>query len=363
MKKNEFWFAVSGIAVGWSRIPTDETAARFIHGTLARRAWSERSLAGRLGLAAGFLVWVPVMLGFLAASIQRMGPGVKRRTRKGFLRQIADQVGLFATKFVPAPCYYVFELYESENRARALDYLYPFETKRGIDLMLRTYLTSPGTVDALSNKAEFAAHCARCGLAAIPVVGFASEGRYHSVDPKEPALPPMDLFVKTLRGGGGKRAERWSYEAAAWRDRSGAALTSDELIDVLRRRSKTRPWIVRPWVSNHRAVEDLACGALSTVRVLTCLDEAGRPEVMYATFRMARASDAIVDNAHCGASQPRCISRPASSARRRTSAFRARAAGGALIRRPAHRSSDASSRTGIAWRSCPSTPTWPSPIR
>jgi len=44
----------------------------------------------------------------------------------------------------------------------------------------------------------------------------------------------------------------------------------------------------------------LAGTALSTVRVVTCLDEQGRPEVTHAVLRMASSTDVVVDNFHAG---------------------------------------------------------------
>jgi hypothetical protein len=47
-------------------------------------------------------------------------------------------------------------------------------------------------------------------------------------------------------------------------------------------------------------VADLTAGALPTVRVSTCLDEQGEPEVVGAVFRMAIGSNRTVDNLHAG---------------------------------------------------------------
>jgi hypothetical protein len=247
-----------------------------------------------------FVIWIPVMLGFLFACVHRMGPEVKRRSGKGFGRQIGELLWLMATTFVPAPWYYILELYEDEKRARALDYLYPFETKRGVYSLMATVLTSHETRSALINKAEFARLCEDRRLPVIPVIGTAENGCYRPLTSQQSGLPRVDLFVKPMQGGGGRGAERWIHRADAWRGPSERVLDSSQLIEEFGERSLKRPWIVRPWVANHSDLEDLNCGALSTVRVLTCLDETCRPEITHASFKMARDPHAHVDNAHAG---------------------------------------------------------------
>jgi len=45
---------------------------------------------------------------------------------------------------------------------------------------------------------------------------------------------------------------------------------------------------------------DLCNGALATVRALTCLNEAGKPELVGAVLRMAIGGNHVVDNLHAG---------------------------------------------------------------
>jgi putative polysaccharide biosynthesis protein len=57
---------------------------------------------------------------------------------------------------------------------------------------------------------------------------------------------------------------------------------------------------VQPRVVNHPSIADLSNGALSTVRVLSCLNELGVPEIVAASFRMAIGGNVTVDNIHAG---------------------------------------------------------------
>jgi hypothetical protein len=58
--------------------------------------------------------------------------------------------------------------------------------------------------------------------------------------------------------------------------------------------------LLQPLVVNHQDLLGLSSGALSTVRVLTCLSESERPEVIGAVFRMSIGSNRTVDNLHAG---------------------------------------------------------------
>ena len=58
--------------------------------------------------------------------------------------------------------------------------------------------------------------------------------------------------------------------------------------------------IVQPLIQVHGALADLALQALPTVRIVTMLDEAARPEVVSATFRFASEPAAQVDNMKAG---------------------------------------------------------------
>jgi hypothetical protein len=51
---------------------------------------------------------------------------------------------------------------------------------------------------------------------------------------------------------------------------------------------------------NHPDVSDLSNGALSTIRLLTCMNESGGYEATNAVFRMAVGGNSLVDNFHAG---------------------------------------------------------------
>jgi hypothetical protein len=113
-------------------------------------------------------------------------------------------------------------------------------------------------------------------------------------------LPGADLFVKPVSGRGGRGAERWDYRDGYYHGADGSALDERQLLDRLRLRSRSASCLVQPRVRNCGALDDINNGALSTVRIVTCVNERGRPEVVAAVMRMAIGDNHRVDNFHAG---------------------------------------------------------------
>ena len=80
----------------------------------------------------------------------------------------------------------------------------------------------------------------------------------------------------------------------------GEAMSSSALLERLASRSRSEPIIVQPRLRPHERSSDLTAGALPTVRIVTCLNEAGRGEVIGAVFRMSIGMNRTVDNVHAG---------------------------------------------------------------
>ncbi|HVU30661.1 MAG TPA: sugar-transfer associated ATP-grasp domain-containing protein, partial [Sphingomicrobium sp.] len=100
---------------------------------------------------------------------------------------------------------------------------------------------------------------------------------------------------------GGRGAERWDRIAPSTFARpSGESVPGQKLLELLVERSRHVPLIVQPRLSPHPALRPLTAGALPTVRVLTCLDSKGRPQVMAAMMRTSFGENRTVDNLHAG---------------------------------------------------------------
>jgi Sugar-transfer associated ATP-grasp len=260
----------------------------------ARRYWRIERLGQLLEIACAALFWpVAVVLGSLYLTA-RNGPTVKRRCGRALPRQWIDQLRFAWTRGIMPPWYYIFALHDGDRAPYAATFLNRCETKRGVFPALRE--PEDRTIE-FDDKGLFARLCRQHFLPAVPVIVVAEGGELYWQDMT--ALPKTDLFVKPLDGCGGKGAERWDYLSGIYY-REGAKLTPAQWIDRLTRRSRDRALIAQPRVTNHPEMRVLSNGALSTMRLLTCLDERGAPEIMGAVCRMAIGDNRTVDNLHAG---------------------------------------------------------------
>lgn len=300
--------AGSGAVLVWGRLPEDGSPAAFIHRCFSRVGWRVASLRGRLELCAGVVLWPLLLPAAVAVFTWYNGGWVRRASGKGIARQVYEQVVLAATTAVLPPWYYIFELYDDARRRRAGEYLNRFETKRFLYPFLREHngglpLPAERTTVYLSDKARFAEHCATFGLPAVPALLVIEHGRITRGTESVDALPEIDLFVKPLRGTGGRGAQRWEYQGAGrYRDHRGAVLSGAALVARLAALSAEAGtgYAVLPRLVNHPAMADLSGGALATVRAVTCRDEREGYEVTNASLRMAQGGASIVDNFHAG---------------------------------------------------------------
>jgi len=268
-----------------------DRACDTIRRAYAHAYWRPARWDGYVEIAAAWLLWpIVVFIGPLWFTAKN-GPTIRRRHKRGLLRQFLDQVRLFFTDGVVAPWYYIFELAKDPTSDRAELFLQRSETKAGIYPLLRR-----GVTTELNNKKIFADYCAENGVRCVPYLLFLDGS-----DPSEAKLPDCDLFVKPAGGRGGRGAERWDLvRPGIFGGPGNEKLGAQELFRRLNDRARQRPLLLQRRLNADPEVADLTAGALPTVRVTTCLNESGEPEEVGAVFRMAIGSNRTVDNLHAG---------------------------------------------------------------
>lgn len=285
-------YRIGGLPVALrTRGEKSERCCDIIRSAYARAYWLPASLDGYLEIAAAWLLWPIVALVGPIWFTAKNGPAIRRRHKRTLLHQFADQVRLYFTDGVVAPWYYIFELAKEPTSERAEKYLQRSETKAGIYPLLRR-----GVTTELNDKKIFADYCQEKAVPCVPYVLYID-----GTAPAEIALPDCDLFVKPAGGRGGRGAERWDrVEPGVFGGPEGERLKTADLLIRLNARAKQRPLLVQRRIGANPDVADLTVGALPTVRVTTCLNERGEPEVVGAVFRMAIGSNRTVDNLHAG---------------------------------------------------------------
>lgn len=254
----------------------------------------------RLAQLAALPLWpLVVLVSSLAWQLPRHGARAWRQSGRNPLLQLADQLRLALTAGMWPHQYYMFELFRPELRAQARSYLLRQETKRGVYSMLKD---RPRKNPVFARKDLFADACAAAGLPHGALIARLGNGAADWRGEHQ-ALPPRDLFVKPVRGRGGRGAERWRWDGAAFAGAGKVRLTAAGLLARLFARREA--CVVMPCLVNHPALSGLALtglgsGTLATLRIVTCRDERDAPEATAAALRFPRRPDAVVDNFHAG---------------------------------------------------------------
>lgn len=286
---------VSGfpVAIAQWRRPRGKSPADVLRHLYARRYWSIRGAGDALELATAVLFLPLIVVGVAAWQSMISAPSHARRYGRPMLLQFADQIRLYAASGVMPASYYVFSLYEQPTVAHARGFLKRSETKGLLYKLVRKRMPPSSS---FSDKGEFAEHCRAHGLPVAATIGIARDGAL----PGLPQIPDQDIFIKPLDGKGGRGAERWIFIGGG-RFKSGEReLSAGEVREHILGLSRQAPVILQPRLANHQSLAGLNCGALTTVRVLTCLNRAGQPEVIGAALRMAVQAGSVVDNFHVG---------------------------------------------------------------
>jgi hypothetical protein len=266
-----------------------------------RLAWRRRfRLRDYVRLAWSLLLWPPISTVLAVHTGITLGSAVARSGGPSVPRQIAEQIAFAILYRILPRYYYIFELHRPELRTRADEYLTRTETKSGIYRALKQRVDRSKVV-RINDKLAFSTFFARHGLQVVPVfAAFRAGLRVGNVG--DGTFPEgQDLFVKFIEGRGGAGAQLWQAQAhGRYRSSDGKECSLDELCASVLALSKKADTLIQPRLRNHPAISDLTPGALSTVRLLTILNERGEPEAVNAAFRMAISKSSAVDNFHAG---------------------------------------------------------------
>jgi hypothetical protein len=272
----------------------------FGHGNALHQFYATRFWQLPMGPLRGLVTLIIYPFALIAAIILFTiwnGTAIRERSGISISKQIWRQLKMALSHSIAPFWFYMFELYQPENAARAEDYLMAHETIGPAF----TLLQPKDGVDMLPDKVWFAKHCYDMNVRTVPVLLYLSAGQILAAASQITNLPARDLFVKPRQGNGGHHAERWDYvDQDSYRNSSGKILSRDELLAALLQQSLNDDFIIQPRLINHGALVDISNDALSTVRVLTCRNEQGQPEATNVAFRMAVGGNSVVDNFHQG---------------------------------------------------------------
>jgi hypothetical protein len=292
-------YIVPPVPLLWAWASGDGSSASWIHKRYLRALWREHGIFGKAGLLLGLLAWLPVVLAMIAWSTTLNGTAIRRHSGTSVTRQVAEQLWFAARHGVLPPWYYMFELFDPGQQAKAPNYIHRFELKNGLLQILRRGVPALRRTPT-QNKIAFGKRCASAGIRTLPNLAVLKAGKLRVPRARRAQLFSQDLFVKPSRGRGGEGAGLWQRSADGYRLQDGAPLSPEQLVKHLAKVSKRTTLLVQPRARNHPALADLSNGALCTARIVTMRTETGGHEAVCALFRMAVGDNRLVDNFHAG---------------------------------------------------------------
>ena len=288
-------YRVGGLppSIRYWRARRRQTPQLILRQVQARRYWRIGSVADAFDITIALLFAPIFVIGAAVWHTARSGRIHAARCGRHPVRQLLDQLRIYISSGIMPATYYIFDLVDNPTNTRARAFLKRAEMKGMIYPLVRRHMPP---ASSLNDKGEFEKRCTDSGLPVIPTLAIIRNGELSG----QPTMPPQDLFVKPLGGKGGRGAERWVWTGSGYRSVDGQLLSPAALADRLHERSYSGGLIVQPCLRNDEPLAALSCGALATIRILTCQDEQGRSEVIGAALRMSIDPMSVVDNLHQG---------------------------------------------------------------
>jgi hypothetical protein len=299
---------VSPYRVIWAFFRARRQPADFIYYAYARHLWRQRTLFNYGVLALLLPFWPLIFVGAWCKFTLRAGPKVRRLTGKGIVRQTLEQLSLALIQSISPEKYYNFDLYDDARRARAGEHIIRFVFKGGVHSLIAQAQAAQGqdaTKKTMNDKLAFDNRCHAHGVRSIgSICSVDRDGALTWADGVEPVLPERDLFIKPLKGKGGRGCERWDHVGQGrWRRYGAGDLASGgELIAHLQRQAKAggKAMLVQKRAVNHPELQDLCGAALSSMRIMSIRAPDGGIEVLFAVFKISGPGGSVVDNFHAG---------------------------------------------------------------
>ncbi|SER02124.1 sugar-transfer associated ATP-grasp domain-containing protein [Sphingobium sp. YR768] len=107
-----------------------------------------------------------------------------------------------------------------------------------------------------------------------------------------------DIIAKPSYRSKGQGVERFVRQGDGWQGKGG--IVKDDQLSAALRALWRQGGVIQQRMPTHEALADLSPGALPTLRVVTCLDEKGAPEVCATALRLSVGGPRPVDNFNAG---------------------------------------------------------------
>lgn len=228
-----------------------------------------------------------------ALGTYRSGVAVSARHGIGLATQFLAILAEMVRRDIRLEEYYLYQLYLPDRwRSRKRQVPESQCVPAQVSLIERN---GPADFQIVQSKHLFAARCREAGLPSVPSLAEFADGRRDG----EPAgLLATDLVSKPANQNCGNGVEVWRYDRAQdcfFNAETDRRFSRDALLDHLRDLSRSQRIILQERLKNNAALAPLTNGALSTLRVVTCMTPLGSIDLMPPVIRMP-AGRSVIDN-------------------------------------------------------------------
>lgn len=253
--------------------------------------------ANRIAMRPSRLYW-GVKLGLKAAleGTRRSGSAISARDGIGVPEQFAKLFMAGSDGEITATDFYLHRLHLPERWRTASGTVSVWTALTAQRWLIDR--SDAADYNELADKRRFSPRCLELGLPAVPIIATFTDGHAAA----GVTLPAKDLFSKRADLYRGIGAEAWRYEANGpyfVNMLTGTSLSAAGLIENLREQSRAGPIILQEKVRNHAGLAPLTSGALSSMRIVTCISPSGSIDLMPAVIRCPTGK-AVIDNLHRG---------------------------------------------------------------
>ena len=218
------------------------------------------------------------------------GRGARRDGGRNLILQVRDMWRLNRKLGFRAEHYYRWKLYRPERLERADQWVPQRLAEKAFDG------SDPEGMALLKDKVAFAHLCRESGLTHIDILAVFDGGTATFAENTTSAdLSGIPLFAKPRGGGNGKGVRRWLWNGTHI-DENGSPCSESEIVETLCELSSSTPYVLQRCLTNHPTLEEIAKGALASIRVVTVLNgDDGGPRVVLPLLLMP-GENALVSN-------------------------------------------------------------------
>lgn len=262
--------------------------------------WRHHTGAGRLRQAAKSLLWLGLP-GYVVSAVRAHGTITRETFGRSSFDQASDLVRLAVGNGLRPSYYYSGGLARHDGGEPLLRFI-PYELYATVAHVLSTE-RARGSLALQDSKLAFELACRAAGLPVVTTLAVVDARGLRKPDgaPLD-ALPAEDLLVKPAYGLQGQGIELWRRTGDGFADAGGTTISESVLVERLQGvvKGTRKTLLLQRREHNHLSLADIAGPALSTIRLVTIINESGEPEIVDAFYRTAVRVTAPVDNFHAG---------------------------------------------------------------